>query len=134
MLVVIAITCNSTGNNLSPLRDKLPQEPAIFIINRDISVGAKPAYLLASSHGPPARRAPFVIPISTVSRFKCHFYPFTLFLSVCVSEVLDRFFRIPITTQALLRWTHPLAPSLPLEVPLWGFQLMGWPVPRPRRP
>ncbi len=54
MLVVIAVSGNSTRDNLAPLRDKLPQEPAIFIINLDIYVGAKPAYLLAAGHGPPA--------------------------------------------------------------------------------
>lgn len=55
MLVVIAVTGDSTGHNLAPLRDKLPQEPAIFIINLDIYVGTKPADFLTAGHGPPAR-------------------------------------------------------------------------------
>ena len=55
MLVVIAVPGDSTRDNLAPLRDKLPQEPAILVINLDIHVGAKPAYLLAAGHGPPAR-------------------------------------------------------------------------------
>jgi hypothetical protein len=74
MLVVIAVTGDSTRDNFAPLRDKLPQEPAIFIINLDIYVGTKPAYFLTAGHGPAARGAPFFIhSISTVSRIIGHF-------------------------------------------------------------
>jgi len=45
-----------------------------------------------------------------------------------------RFFRIPITTQVLLRSTRPLVLSLRFEVALWAFRLVGWLSPRPGGP
>jgi hypothetical protein len=48
-----AIPRSSTGNDLSPLSDKAPQRPYVFVIDCKGFVGAETANL-APSAGPPA--------------------------------------------------------------------------------
>jgi len=65
---------NSTGNNLSPISDKLGQKPSVLIIVLQLFVGTKPANLLAAEHGPASAKRIIISIFSLWSISSSHFY------------------------------------------------------------